>query len=899
VKKKLNGIWQCELPGDVQFSMEIPNCWEKYSDRKDIGGTVVLSRDFDLDLLTGRSYFLCFDAVSYHCKVFLNNRELGTHEGMWDSFSFPVSDILLNGRNSLRVEVEKPGYYDDDPYPLRQVLSGFIPDVLCTFGGIWGDVWVEDCMFGIVDYHYAMGTADGSFSIHWGVVTENADQDIACRWEIFDSSGIQIRSGVGNAAVLKKSLGGYSECAFSVNNIVKNPRLWSSREPNLYTYNVELESDGENVQLSGSFGFRTIHYQGTQLLLNNEPIYMRGILHWGYYDRNYIPVPSTDEIDLEILGIRRYGFNAIKHCLYVPGKEYLSRADEEGILQWVELPLWLPEANEHLSERIRREFPRIIRKIAGHPSIVFTSLGCELDATVDGAVLQEMYHLVKESTATLVRDNSGSGECYGGLKEDYADFWDYHFYGDLQNMENLMETFTPGWRNFRPWVYGEFCDSDTLRDMPAIRSANGEKRVAWESGDFRENPISRLKPDFYLDHYEERMEKSGISQDFKHLHMLSIDHSMVHRKTTLEMTRSFPGIGGYNITAIRDVPICSNGLFDDLGAAKFDAEEFRKFNFDVILLPAWDLTRIWEHGDRVMHRERYNFFGGSEYRLTILVSNYLPSNLKADKMLVHLINSTGQVILEDTIEPDQEYFKTGVVTKAAEVICQLPVLESPEDYLLRVELYAGDQVFTNQWPVFTYPEQLGNISSVGLIDPMNIFHSLDKLYSVKTAGETVPEEEILITSYLSPEALDFAKKGGGVFYVQRGAGILPAEEVSFWREGMIVRQPHSLWSEVKRTSYMDDLRMFSLSTDTAFLIEQFQDLGFTNPVSLIRRYDCREWKASDYMVEMAYGKGRIIATTLRIEGGMGKQPRNIVNNPFGRWILHQAMQYLMLNSAKG
>jgi Glycosyl hydrolase 2 galactose-binding domain-like/Glycosyl hydrolases family 2 len=895
VKKTLNGIWQCELPGGERFSMEIPNCWEKYTERKDIGKTVVLSRYFDIDPLAGQLYYLCFNAVSYHCKVFLNGNELGTHEGMWDKFTIPVQGALVSGSNLLRIEIEKPGYYDDDPYPLRQILSGFIPDTLCTYGGIWGDVWIENGSLGVLDYHYAMGKGDGRFSIHWGLVSTQDDHEITCQWEVFDPSGRKVQSSSGNTVLCEECADADTngEFAVSVSDRIENPKCWSPNERHLYTYSVELNYGGDKISFSGSFGFRTILSQGTELLLNDEPVYLRGILHWGYYDRDFIPVPPIEEIDSEIAGIQSFGFNAIKHCLYVPSEAYLTRADEEGLLQWVELPLWLPENNEHLSERVKREFPRILRKIAGHPSIILTSLGCELDTTVESSVLKEMYHLVKDSTDTLVRDNSGSGECYGGLQEDFADFWDYHFYGDLQNMENLMEVFTSGWRTYRPWMFGEFCDSDTLRNMPAIRAAQGKERIMWESGDPEKNPVSLLKPDFFLDQFDGKMEKSGIAADFQKLYKLSIDHSMVHRKTTLEMTRAFPEICGYNITTLRDVPICSNGLFDDLGEAKFDAAEFRRFNSEVMLLPAWELTRIWEHGDIVANRERYNFFGGSAYRLQILISNYFHTDFKPEKMLMQITDSAGKLIIKEAVKLDKDIFIKGSVSKAGTAAYQLPRLETPEDYLLTLELHAADQVFSNQWPIFTYPGQKDNLQTVGLHDSMHIFRSLDELYSVKPIGDMIPGKEILITSTISPEVLEFTKKGGGVFFVQRGTGFLPVKEVSFWREGMVVRQPHALWHNVKRTSYMDDLRMFSLSTDTAFLSEQFQDLGFENVTSVLRRYDCREWYASDYIVEMTYGRGRIIAASLRFEGGMGKQPRTLVNNPFGRWILQQSITYLL------
>ena len=157
------------------------------------------------------------------------------------------------------------------------------------------------------------------------------------------------------------------------------------------------------------------------------------------------------------------------------------------------IPLCLPDATAELELRIRREFPAILRQIAGHPSVVMISLGCELDDKVSSGILEEMYHLAKQMSNALVRDNSGSGECYGGLSVDYADFFDYHFYGDLQNMENLMETFTPVWRSYRPWVYGEFCDSDTMRDLQEVRQKKGVQRLCWEQNDPVKNPISILK----------------------------------------------------------------------------------------------------------------------------------------------------------------------------------------------------------------------------------------------------------------------------------------------------------------------------------------------------------------------------------------------------------------------
>jgi hypothetical protein len=176
-----------------------------------------------------------------------------------------------------------------------------------------------------------------------------------------------------------------------------------------------------------------------------------------------------------------------------------------------------------------------------------------------------MYHLAKRDLGALVRDNSGSGECYGGLAVDYADFSDYHFYAELPNLEHLIETFTPGWRTRRPWLFGEFCDSDTLRDLSDVRREKGVRRLKWESGDARKNPISSLKPDFFAHHHDARMEASGIRAAFPLLSQLSLNHSLVHRKTTLEMTRSFGAVCGYNITNLERAHPTSGACLFDLG----------------------------------------------------------------------------------------------------------------------------------------------------------------------------------------------------------------------------------------------------------------------------------------------------------------------------------------------
>ncbi|MCI9438630.1 MAG: hypothetical protein HFH85_16010 [Lachnospiraceae bacterium] len=879
----LNGDWKCELPGGKIIDIQVPGCWDRYVEEKDIADRVRLVKTFQIPDLPKEHFRLFFGGVSYYCRVFLNGAELGVHEGMWDGFSMDADGAAAEGENRLTVDVWKPGYHEGDRFPLRQVLSGFIPDVLCTFGGIWDAVRLESARHFFVEGHYAQGDERGDGKLTLRLIHTKSKRPVQVTGRILDPYGAPA------AEICHICVQEETEIGFHV----ETPLLWSPGTPCLYRYDLLL-SDGETqLELENTFGFRTIRGEKSRVLMNGTPIYPRGILHWGCYEE-ITPAPGADVIRDEIRKVQRYGFNMIKHCLYIPREAYFRLADESGMLLWVELPLWLPEESPWLEERIRREFPRLIRQIAGHPCVAFLSLGCELDDKVGEALLEEMYGLAREILGIPVRDNSGSGECYGGLAVDHADFSDYHFYGDIQNMEPILEAFTPVWKQDRPWLFGEFCDSDTLRDLREVRERSRVKHFFWELQDEARNPICRLKPDFFLGKHDVMMEKSGIRKEFPLLKALSYDHAMVHRKVTLEQTRSFPIIGGYNITSLRDVTIAASGLFDDFMEEKFDPEILGRFNGDVVLLPAWDLTRIWINADRIMPRERYGFFGGEIYGLHVLLSNYGGCRLAGGVVRWELQGTCGEILHKGRKEGRD--VDNGTVGELCYLTFPLPRVREPKTCILQAAFACGDTQTVNSWPIFLYPCPEKSDIDLGLYDPLHVFRTVEKYYPrvEETDGrEGLNRYEILFCSLLTPEIFTYIKAGGKAVYVQRQEGALPVHFVAFWREGMIRQCDHPMLEGLLRESWMDDLRYFGSSTDTAFADEEDDRFDYRRPI--LRRYDCREWRADDYLCELGCGKGTIIATTLRLEGGMGKEPLFLENNRFGRWLLDRAVHYLLEN----
>jgi hypothetical protein len=878
----LNGAWQADL-GHGFRDAPVPGCWETLSASKTIAGPVTLRREFVCPAADeGRRFLLCFDAVSYRCEVSINGMAVGSHEGMWDRFRFDVTDHLRPGEsNEIRLVVEKPGYLPGDRFPLREVLSGFIPDVLCTFGGVWGDVELIGAVGCLPDRVSVVTDLVGRQArIDVGIEPLAGGQAIPAELEIRVSSGG--REVLAARRPIAHGPGVHTE---SVQLPLEGLAPWSPEQPARYDVEAVVHAAGVETVLRRKVGFREVRVDGERILLNGEPVYLRGALHWGYYPERIVPRPSREEIRRELAGLRAMGCNAVKFCLWVPRAEYFDLCDETGMLAWLELPLWLPRATAELEPRMRREYPRIVERAAEHPSLVACSLGCELGREVGARVLEDLAREIRAlSGGALVRDNSGSGECYGGLAEDYSDFYDYHFYADDQHFEVLVDSFTPRWRTIRPWLFGEYADADTWRVVPVGRSAPW-----WSRRHDDENPVSALKPDFRLHLQPERLAGPGLNGRAG-LTAASLEHALLHRKLTVESTRACPEVGGYNLTAIRDVPISTSGLFDDAMRAKFPPEDLLPFNADLVLVPRWDLARVWVNGDRVLEPDRYNLFAGETFALRIIASSFLPAIADAAWSWC-IVDDEDRTLAEGSGALDAP-LRRGETREIFRIFATLP--ELPRRLEVRVRLESTGGRTANAWPLFVWPRSPATLPkvTVALHDPLGILEPLRERHgAVEFAALRGRGRDAIVAATTFDERLEeYVRAGGRAFVVQRGPGAFPHAKVAFWRESFAVFEDHPVADAVPRGRFRE-LALWGMATDTAL-----SWIGPGGPVRSVRpivtRIDAREFLAQHYLVEMEYGRGSLIVSTLRIEGGMGKQPTGLARSAAALFLVDRILARL-------
>ena len=878
MKEPLNDGWEVRPEGGATWTpARLPGAWEELGFDKAAAGPVTYRRDLELSALAhGERLWLDCEAVSYQASVLLNGVTLGEHRGAWDPFVVELTPAARAGVNTLELVVEKPAGLRAGPdspslagrFQLRETLSGFLPYVWGhMFGGPWQPVNLRRSGPAAILGAGLRAEADGRLEA-W------ADLDLA-PGAAAALSGV-VLDGAGREAgrLPGVTLEGGAACRERVRLSARlsGVRPWSPDEPALYTLRLAvLDGAGQASDAASlSFGFRSVGFDGPTLLLNGQAVFPRLALSWGWFPPRFTPNAPLKEVRERWAGLRELGFNGLKYCLFQPPGAQLDLADRLGWLGWLEFPLWLPRLTPENRAPLLDELSRLAALSARHPSLILYTVGCELSADADAGFLGEAYSRVKaEVGSALTRDNSGSGEAYGGALDEHAEFDDYHLYAEDQHFGPLLDAFSPGARPERPYLFGEYADADVYRDP---RQAQGEW---WASADPAVNPQG-ARWQFDLPDLPERLRASGLAERGAELTRASLEGAMLHRKWTLERSRATRHVSGYVVTGEVDTPISTAGLLDAAGRPRFPAANFRAFNADLVLTLAWDHRRAWvAGGDRPDPLDPWNVTGGETRRARVVVAN--GAGLAGPGVLTWTLVDGATTLAGGR-------FELGMVPgPPREVgILRLPIPESsrPSVLNLKATLEAAGASVANSWSFIAYPPPTfgpGAALAEGEEDgPLAALAArlagVQGGASVKLASAWTPR----LASWVEGggRAVLLVTRPGPVFGGASAPGLkeLAAEALPFWREAIRLPEVHPAWGEFPARA-AGGTAFWSLASDLALA---GRPLG-AQPI--LTRLDARSFARRDYALEIPLGRGWVIVTTLNFTRGLGEQPLAVTGSP--------------------
>ena len=162
---------------------------------------------------------------------------------------------------------------------------------------------------------------------------------------------------------------------------VPKAALWSPSHPNLYRLTVELLSGGEVCDAySLMVGIRTVAVEGSLLLLNGEPVFLRGFCRHEDFPvsgRGYLPPVIVRDYDL----LKWVGANSFRTSHYPYSEQMLDLADRLGFMVIDETQaVGLFFAEGGLARRLelcKQYTGELIQRDKNHPCVIAWSLANE------------------------------------------------------------------------------------------------------------------------------------------------------------------------------------------------------------------------------------------------------------------------------------------------------------------------------------------------------------------------------------------------------------------------------------------------------------------------------------------------------------------------------------------
>ena len=337
--------------------VSLPASWDAHApEMRHYEGLVWYERGFEAEIADDERAFLRFGAVNYHARVYLNGEMVCEHEGGFTPFACEVTDILREGENRVAVGVDSIRDETSVPPPVTDWE---------TYGGITRPVKLVVTPETFIDDAWVRLSADGDAIL--------AD----VRLDGPDASGQTVRVEIDGVNADLSGEAGENGTWQGRAAIPADLDLWSPQDPTLYDVTITAASD----TVAERIGFRTVAVEGEQVLLNGEPIFLRGIsMHEEELGENPARTITEDAAREQLTIIKDELNGNFVRLAHYPHAEITTRlADEIGLLVWSEIPVYwrIDWDNEETLATARQMLADNILRDRNRAAIALWSIGNE------------------------------------------------------------------------------------------------------------------------------------------------------------------------------------------------------------------------------------------------------------------------------------------------------------------------------------------------------------------------------------------------------------------------------------------------------------------------------------------------------------------------------------------
>lgn len=466
---------------DLPLTINVPFPWESPASgvcRPDYKGAGWYEREITIPAdWQGLTPFLNFGAVDWHARVWINGRLVAENDNGYLPFSIDLSKHVKIGESAT---VTVRAY---DIAEASTLVGKQVPRWYTHSSGIWQTVWLE----GRAPSHLT------AIRIEPNVAKQEATVKLSASIAQSGTYTVRVRSqddAFPTLEIQRELRAGEQPIHFMLP--VANPQLWSPESPYLYDIYVELEGNGSHDQVASYFGMRTVArgaWNGNSyeyILLNGEPVYLRGALDQSFHPETLHSFPSDDVIRGDIQLAKDLGLNMLRCHIKINDPRYYYWADRLGLLIMYDFPS--PDLDTPAMRRLfEATVPQVLARDFNSPSIfawvIFNETwGLTNHDIADGQRwLRKVYKMTQKLDPTrLVEDNS---PCHYNHVESDINSW--HFYINdyhrvRQHVQRVVDETFPG-SSFNYVGKNDAGDNFVQTTAPLMNSEYGG--IAARSGD--------------------------------------------------------------------------------------------------------------------------------------------------------------------------------------------------------------------------------------------------------------------------------------------------------------------------------------------------------------------------------------------------------------------------------
>ena len=336
------------------------------------------------DSWDGKQVIAHFGSVTSNIYLYVNGQYVGYAEDAKVAAEFDITPYLKKGDNLIAFQTFRwcDGSWCEDQDFWR--LSGVARDSY---------LYARDAAVHLTNIKITPDLQNGYEDGVVQIYAEVKGQPVI-EYKLLNHNGIEI---IKSDANFKKRVNGTAQFT------IKNVKKWSAEDPYLYTLVATVKDQKGNIVevVPQKVGFRKVEIVNSQLLVNGQPVLIKGAdRHEMDPDGGY--VVSRERMIQDIKIMKRLNINAVRTCHYPDDPVWYELCDEYGLYVTAEAnqeshgfgygndaEAKKPEFAKQILERNQHN----VEMYFNHPSVIVWSLGNE---TVNGDNFIAAYKWIKE-----------------------------------------------------------------------------------------------------------------------------------------------------------------------------------------------------------------------------------------------------------------------------------------------------------------------------------------------------------------------------------------------------------------------------------------------------------------------------------------------------------------------